>query len=95
MPIADSAGSAIEIGLLGRPAYERFLLKQSALERGVALLDTIAVKATAEVDEQLAAMEQVGIRQKSTLTELLRRPGMTIDMLCQPAAVPRGATGSG
>jgi tRNA uridine 5-carboxymethylaminomethyl modification enzyme len=72
-----------EIGLLARPAYDRFLLKQSALERGVALLDTIAVKATAEVDEQLAAMEQVGIRQRSTLTELLRRPGMAIDMLCR------------
>jgi tRNA uridine 5-carboxymethylaminomethyl modification enzyme len=80
---ADSRLSRIghEIGLLDDGAYRRFLEKERQMADGVTLLDTIAVKATAEINEALVALGQTGIRQKSSMTELLRRPGMTVDQL--------------
>ncbi|KAB2890773.1 MAG: tRNA uridine-5-carboxymethylaminomethyl(34) synthesis enzyme MnmG, partial [Desulfobulbaceae bacterium] len=73
--------TGFEIGLLDDAAYRRFLDKERQMAEGAALLDTIAVKATAGTNEALAAIGETGIRQKSSLTELLRRPGMTIDLL--------------
>ena len=70
-----------EIELLDDAAYRRFLDKERQMAEGGALLDTIAVKATAGINEALAAIGETGLRQKSSLTELLRRPGMTIDLL--------------
>ena len=80
---ADTRLSRIgsEIGLLDDATYQRFLDKERQMADGITLLDAIAVKATAEVNEALAAIGQTGIRQKSSLTELLRRPGMTIGLL--------------
>ncbi|MDP3479005.1 MAG: tRNA uridine-5-carboxymethylaminomethyl(34) synthesis enzyme MnmG, partial [Desulfoprunum sp.] len=71
------------IGLLEQKKYEQFLKKQAALEKGVTLLDTLSVRPTAEVNTAIEGFEQVGIKQKCSLTELLRRPGMTIDMLAR------------
>ena len=73
--------TGFEIGLLDDAAYRRFLDKERQMAEGGALLDTIAVKATAGINEALAAIGETGLRQKSSLTELLRRPGMTIDLL--------------
>ncbi len=70
-----------QIGLLDDAAFARFLDKERQMEAGLALLDSIAVKATADLNAALAAMDQAAIRQKSSLTELIRRPGMTIDRL--------------
>jgi tRNA uridine 5-carboxymethylaminomethyl modification enzyme len=78
-----------EIGLLDSKTYERFLIKQDRLEKGVTLLNAISLKPTAEANEALAAMEHVGIKQKSSLTELLRRPGMNLDMLCHLPLPPQ------
>jgi tRNA uridine 5-carboxymethylaminomethyl modification enzyme len=69
------------IGLLDDTSFARFLDKERQMEAGLTLLDSITVKATNDINEALAAMGQTGIRQKSSLTELLRRPGMTIDWL--------------
>jgi len=69
------------IGLLDDTSFARFLDKERQMEAGLTLLDSITVKATNDINEALAAMDQTGIRQKSSLTELLRRPGMTIDGL--------------
>jgi len=71
------------IGLLEQKKYEQFLKKQTALEKGVTLLDALSVRPTADVNTAIEGFEQVGIKQKCSLTELLRRPGMTIDMLAK------------
>ena len=52
---------------------------------GMALLDAVAVKPTAAVNAALAALGQTAIKQKNSLTDLLRRPGLTIADL---AALP-------
>ena len=69
------------IGLLGEKQHNHFLEKHKALAEGVAFLDTVFVKATAEVNAVIEALDHSVIKQKTSLTELLRRPGMTIDML--------------
>ncbi len=51
------------------------------MAEGMALLDAVAVKPTVAVNGALTALGQIGIKQKSSLTELLRRPGLTIDQL--------------
>ncbi len=71
------------IGLLDQEKYQQFLKKQAALEKGVALLDSLSVRPTADVNTAIEGFEHVGIKQKCSLTELLRRPGMTIDMLAR------------
>ncbi len=71
------------IGLLDQRRYERFLVKQAALEDGVALLGSFSVRPTEEVNAALAGFEQVDIKQKCTLAELLRRPRLTLDTLAR------------
>ena len=73
------------IGLLDDDSFHRYLAKEEAMTTGMALLDAVAVKPTVAVNGALTALGQVGIKQKSSLTELLRRPGLTIDHL---AALP-------
>ena len=80
---ADTRLSRIghEIGLLDDVSFDRYRHKERGMAEGMARLDAIAVKPTAAVNAALAAMGQIGIKQKSSLTELLRRPGLTIDHL--------------
>lgn len=71
------------IGLLEPKRYARFEAKQQALETGAALLDSIAIKPTAEINAAMEELDHIGIKQKCSLAELLRRPGMTIDQLAR------------
>jgi len=69
------------VGLLDDDSYNRYLRKERGMATGMALLAAVAVKPTAAVNAALAAMGQTAIKQKSSLTDLLRRPGLTIDHL--------------
>ncbi|MBB5346951.1 tRNA uridine-5-carboxymethylaminomethyl(34) synthesis enzyme MnmG [Desulfoprunum benzoelyticum] len=73
------------VGLLDDESYKRFLHKEEGMAAGMTLLDAVAVKPTAAVNAALAALGQTAIKQKNSLTELLRRPGLTIADL---AALP-------
>lgn len=72
-----------DIGLLGDKDYQRFLEKKAAIEQGVVLLESVAVKPDQATNAALLAMESVALKQKSTLAELLRRPELGLAQLAQ------------
>jgi tRNA uridine 5-carboxymethylaminomethyl modification enzyme len=94
---ADSRLSRIgyDIGLLSREKYTSFLAKETAIEQGVALLESIAVKPNPGVNEALARLASVPLKQKSTLADILRRPELKIDHLAglpMPEELSRAVT---
>ncbi|MDD3815582.1 MAG: tRNA uridine-5-carboxymethylaminomethyl(34) synthesis enzyme MnmG [Desulfocapsaceae bacterium] len=77
-----------DIGLLDEQAYQRYREKQTAIEQGVLLLESIAVRPDKETNEVLLALGSVDLKQKMTLAELLRRPELG---LAELARLPLGA----
>ena len=67
-----------EIGLLQEEDYHSYLKKQTALEQGVALLESIHVKPNEATNTILMAEGTVGLKQKCKLSDLLRRPELTL-----------------
>ena len=80
---ADARLSRIgyEIGLLSKERYDLFLAKEAAIAAGLALLESVAVKPSAAVNEILAGHASVPLKQKSSLAEILRRPELTLEHL--------------
>ena len=78
---ADSRLSRIgyDIGLLSREKYDLFMTKETAISQGLALLESIAIKPSKEVNDALALLGSVPLKQKSTLADILRRPELKID----------------
>jgi tRNA uridine 5-carboxymethylaminomethyl modification enzyme len=67
-----------KIGLLQEEDYQSYLKKQTALEQGVTLLDSVYVKPNQATNTILAAEGTVPLKQKSRLSDLLRRPELTL-----------------
>ncbi len=67
-----------EIGLLQDEDYRSFQQKQAALEAGVALLESMYVKPNEATNAALIAEGTVGLKQKCTLADLLRRPELSL-----------------
>jgi len=67
-----------KIGLLQEEDYHSYLKKQTALEQGVALLESIHVKPNEATNTILMAEGTVGLKQKCKLSDLLRRPELTL-----------------
>ncbi|MDR3631175.1 MAG: tRNA uridine-5-carboxymethylaminomethyl(34) synthesis enzyme MnmG [Desulfocapsaceae bacterium] len=80
---ADARLSKIghEIGLLTDERYTLFLAKEAAIAEGLALLNSISIKPSSEIDAILAGHASVALKQKSTLADLLRRPELAIEDL--------------
>ena len=72
-----------DIGLLQPEEYQRFLIKQKGIEEGVALLESILLKPTKNVNQALEAVGSSPAKQKSSLAALLRRPEIEIPLLAQ------------
>lgn len=70
-----------EIGLLSDEDYQRFLIKQSSLEQGVALLEAIHVKPTETTNKILTTEGSVALKQKCKLSDLLRRPELSLQQI--------------
>ncbi|MEA3467919.1 MAG: tRNA uridine-5-carboxymethylaminomethyl(34) synthesis enzyme MnmG [Thermodesulfobacteriota bacterium] len=70
-----------DIGLLPEDAYQAFQQKQSALEQGVALLQSIHVKPSDATNTILLAEGSVALKQKCSLADLLRRPELSLKQL--------------
>lgn len=80
-----------DIGLLQEEEYQAFLTKQSALEQGVALLERIHVKPNEKTNTVLTAQGSVALKQKCRLSDLLRRPELTLAHLSLlPTDPPEG-----
>ncbi len=69
------------IKLLPRERYQTFLAKQAEIDNGINLLESIAIRPTAELNRVLASLGSVGLKQKSMLADLLRRPEIEISHL--------------
>jgi tRNA uridine 5-carboxymethylaminomethyl modification enzyme len=80
-----------DIGLLPEEEYQAFLTKQAALDQGVTLLESIHVKPTKATNAILIAEDSVALRQKCKLSDLLRRPELTLTQLSLlPTDPPEG-----
>jgi len=71
------------IGLLPKKQYEFFISKQRDIRNGIEILENIWLKPATETDLKLKRFNSTGLKQKSSLADLLRRPELTIDHLPQ------------
>jgi len=80
---ADSRLSRIgsDIGLLSQEKYNAFLAKETAIENGLALLESISIRPSLEINEAFTRLVSTPLKQKSTLADILRRPEIKIDHL--------------
>ncbi|MBU3982498.1 MAG: hypothetical protein KJ985_03235 [Proteobacteria bacterium] len=72
-----------DIGLLDDQAYQKYRGKQTAIEQGVLLLESIPVRPDKATNEVLFALGSVDLKQKMTLAELLRRPELGLAELAR------------
>lgn len=77
---ADARLSQIgyDIGLLPRERYQDFHVKQQEIARGIGLLEEIQMKPTEEVNEFLKNIDSTPLKHKSALSDLLRRPEISL-----------------
>lgn len=73
------------IGLLEDEPYRRYQEKQAGIEAGVDYLASSFIKPSAGMDIALQTLNSVGLKQKCSLADLLRRPEITLKGL---AALP-------
>jgi tRNA uridine 5-carboxymethylaminomethyl modification enzyme len=80
---ADARLSEIgnKIGLLPKSQYDFFVAKQQHIERGIRILETTWLKPSADIDATLHRLGSTGLKQKSSLADLLRRPELKIGNL--------------
>lgn len=71
------------VGLLSDDEYEKFIHKKHNIEEGVALLDSIYLRPTKEMNGVLESLGSTGAKQKCFLSDLLRRPELTIEHLAE------------
>ncbi|MBE0584555.1 MAG: tRNA uridine-5-carboxymethylaminomethyl(34) synthesis enzyme MnmG, partial [Desulfofustis sp.] len=69
------------IGLLPAVRYQEFCRKQDAIDNGIALLERLTVKSSAELDLLLAEFGSTALKQRATLAELLRRPELSLEQI--------------
>ncbi len=70
-----------DIGLLDKESFQVFEKKQTALDQGVALLESLHVKPNAATNELLTEQGSVTLKQKCSLADLLRRPELKLAQL--------------
>ncbi len=78
---ADSRLSQIgyDLGLVQEEAHQTFLRKQQAIQDGIKALEEVTVKPDPVMDESLTDLHSSHLKQKCTLSDLLRRPELSID----------------
>lgn len=80
---ADARLSEIghRIGLLPQEQYSFYLEKEKEIRDAISLLQITPVKPSAAIDQILKQLGSAGLKQKSMLADLLRRPELTIHHL--------------
>ena len=80
-----------DIGLLDEEEYQAFLVKQLAMDKGVALLESVHIKPNEATNTILLKEGTVALKQKCKLSELLRRPELTLAQISLlPTDPPEG-----
>lgn len=77
---ADSRLAQIgyELGLVREEAHQAFLHKQQLIQDGIASLENISIKPNPAMNVALTAMNSSNLKQKCSLSDLLRRPELSI-----------------
>ncbi len=68
-----------ELGLVAEEAHQAFLHKQQLIKDGIESLENVSIGPTPAMNEALAALNSSNLKQKCSLSELLRRPELTIN----------------
>ena len=78
---ADSRLAQIgyELGLVLEDAHRKFLHKQQLIQEGIESLENISLKPNPGMNESLTTLSSSDLKQKCTLSDLLRRPELSID----------------
>jgi tRNA uridine 5-carboxymethylaminomethyl modification enzyme len=78
---ADSrlAQIGFELGLVQEDAHQKFLHKQQLIQEGIESLENISLKPNPGMNESLTTLSSSDLKQKCTLSDLLRRPELSID----------------
>ncbi|MGB3223028.1 MAG: tRNA uridine-5-carboxymethylaminomethyl(34) synthesis enzyme MnmG [Desulforhopalus sp.] len=86
---ADSRLAQIgyELGLVRDDAHQAFLQKQQLIREGIEALESISLKPNPAMNKSLTTLNSSDLKQKSTLSDLLRRPELSIDSFsCLPVS---------
>jgi tRNA uridine 5-carboxymethylaminomethyl modification enzyme len=78
---ADSRLAQIgyELGLVRDGAHQAFLQKQQLIREGIEALESVSLKPSPAINKSLTTLNSSDLKQKSTLSDLLRRPELSID----------------
>jgi tRNA uridine 5-carboxymethylaminomethyl modification enzyme len=79
-----------ELGLVDGRTYEDFRRKREAIDHLRGRLEQTSVKPGSSVNRNLERLHSAPIRQSQTLADILRRPEIMIDDLCQLAELDIG-----
>ncbi len=69
------------LGLVDEKTYQDFLIKKDAIERGCVRLDSVRIKPVPPVNDRLSELNSTPLTQAMTMTELLRRPELSLKNL--------------
>ncbi|MCP4339461.1 MAG: tRNA uridine-5-carboxymethylaminomethyl(34) synthesis enzyme MnmG, partial [Desulfobulbaceae bacterium] len=67
-----------ELGLVSEEAHQSFLHKQQLIRKGIESLENISVKPGPAINKALSVLNSSDLKQKCTLSDLLRRPELSI-----------------
>lgn len=73
--------TGFRIGLVDRPTWEKFLDKKNLMEQAVALLHSARIRPSGRVNDALAGIGSVVLKQPLAPADLLRRPEITFSAL--------------
>jgi tRNA uridine 5-carboxymethylaminomethyl modification enzyme len=78
---ADSRLAQIgyDLGLVKEETHQNFLQKQQLIQVGIESLENVSLRPSPAMDEALTALKSSSLKQKCTLSDLLRRPELSID----------------
>jgi tRNA uridine 5-carboxymethylaminomethyl modification enzyme len=70
-----------KIGLISDERYERFVNKKAAIEKEIKRVGKVNIAPAKEVNELLASLNTTPLETGAKLSELMRRPELTYDLL--------------
>jgi tRNA uridine 5-carboxymethylaminomethyl modification enzyme len=73
--------TGFRLGLVDEKTYQDFLIKKDAIERGCVRLDSVRIKPVPPVNDRLSELNSTPLTQAMTMTELLRRPELSLKNL--------------
>lgn len=72
---------AFDLGLVSREQYQKIQDKQSAIEKGIALLKSRRIKAGSQANQEFARQGLTAIKKTMSLEEILKRPETSLEKL--------------